>query len=240
MPNYTCKLVTEQGNIVERLISADSISDMSEIVAKNKEQLISAKKQGLNLDLDSYLDKYKKIPIEQLKLFTNQLRTMMSSGVPLLASLDVLERQATSPKLQKIVMDIRKRVSSGSSLSEAMSHHDDAFNTLYVAMIKAGESAGVLGQVLEQLEMFNEIDVNTKKSIKKAIRYPIMVMSVMVIAGGVAVTKIVPTFAQMLTGMGTELPLLTRGLLATSDFAQAYGLFVVIGFIFVGVGFNQF
>ena len=59
MPNYTCKLVTEQGNIVERLISADSISDISEIVAKNKEQLISAKKQGLNLDLDSYLDKYK-------------------------------------------------------------------------------------------------------------------------------------------------------------------------------------
>ena len=170
MPNYTCKLVTEQGNIVERLISADSISDISEIVAKNKEQLISAKKQGLNLDLDSYLDKYKKIPIEQLKLFTNQLRTMMSSGVPLLASLDVLERQATSPKLKKIVMDIRKRVSSGSSLSEAMSHHDDAFNTLYVAMVKAGESAGVLGQVLEQLEMFNEIDVNTKKSIKKAIR----------------------------------------------------------------------
>ena len=240
MPNYTCKLVTEQGNIVERLITAASVTEVNDIVAKNKEQLISAKKQGLNLDLDSYLDKYKKIPIEQLKLFTNQLRTMISSGVPLLASLDVLERQATSPKLKKIVMDIRKRVSSGSSLSEAMSHHDDAFNTLYVAMVKAGESAGVLGQVLEQLEMFNEIDVNTKKSIKKAIRYPIMVMSVMVIAGGVAVTKIVPTFAQMLTGMGTELPLLTRGLLATSDFAQAYGLFVVIGFILVGVGFNQF
>ena len=94
MPNYTCKLVTEQGNIVERLISADSISDISEIVAKNKEQLISAKKEGINLDLDSYLEKYKKIPVEQLKLFTNQLRTMMSSGVPLLASLDVLERQA--------------------------------------------------------------------------------------------------------------------------------------------------
>jgi type II secretory pathway component PulF len=202
MPNYTCRVVTEQGNIVERVISAGSVTEVTEIVSKNEEQLLSAKKQGLNLNLDDLLGRFKKIPPEQMKLFTNQLRTMMSSGVPLLAALDVLERQAATPKLKTVVTDLHKRVSSGDSLSKAMSHHGDVFNTLYVAMVKAGESSGVMGQVLEQLEMFNDIDIKTKKSVKKAIRYPIMVMSVMVIAGAFAVVKIVPTFATMLTGNG--------------------------------------
>ena len=240
MPNYTCRVVTEQGNIVERVISAGSVTEVTEIVSKNEEQLLSAKKQGLNLNLDDLLGRFKKIPPEQMKLFTNQLRTMMSSGVPLLAALDVLERQAATPKLKTVVTDLHKRVSSGDSLSEAMSHHGDVFNTLYVAMVKAGESSGVMGQVLDQLEMFNDIDIKTKKSVKKAIRYPIMVMSVMVIAGAFAVVKIVPTFATMLTGMGTELPLLTRALLAVSDIAQNYGLFIVLGFVLMGVGINRF
>ena len=105
-------------------------------------------------------------------MFTNQLKTMMDSGVPLLAALDVLERQAAMPKLRSIVNDLHKRVSSGDALSEAMSHHSDVFNTLYVAMIRAGESAGVMGEVLDQLEMFNEIDIKTKKVLKRQLGTP--------------------------------------------------------------------
>ena len=110
-----------------------------------------------------------------------------------------------------------------------MSHHMDVFDTLYIAMIQAGESSGVMGEILDQLEMFNEIDIKTKKSVKKALRYPMMVMGVMVLASGFAVVKIVPTFAQMLSGMGAELPFLTRMLLAASDYATNYGLFLVLG-----------
>ena len=240
MSTYICKVVTEQGNIVERTIKADSVTEVTDILSKKKEQLVSAKKQGLSLNIDGFFEQYKKVPPEQMKMFTNQLRTMMDSGVPLLAALDVLERQAAMPKLRNIVNDLHKRVSSGDPLSEAMSHHPDVFNTLYVAMIRAGESAGVMGEVLDQLEMFNEIDIKTKKSIKKATRYPMMVMGVMVLASGFAVVKIVPTFATMLTGMGAELPLLTRMLLAASDFAQNYGLFVVLGIVAIIVGFKQF
>ena len=93
---------------------------------------------------------------------------------------------------------------------------------------------------MDQLEMFNEIDIKTKKSVKKALRYPMMVMGVMVLASGFAVVKIVPTFATMLTGMGTELPLLTRMLLAASDYVTNYGFYVLIGLIIIVIAFNQF
>jgi len=231
---FNCKVVTAEGVILERRVMADSVDAVYAILKEQKEQLISIKKQGLNLG--ELMKIHSKVKPKEMAIFTNQLKVMLRSGIPIIKCLDVLERQASSETFKEVIKDMLQGVVGGRSLSQTMESHPKVFSNLYVSMVNAGEATGQMDNVLEQLEIFTEIDISTRSSVKKALRYPIIVMSVVMIAGVIALTQVIPAFSKIFSASGAELPFLTRLLMAFSDFLSAYGLIVIM--VFAGVVFG--
>ena len=237
MPDYICKIVSAQGTILKRTITADSMEALPVLLEEQNEELISAKKVGGTQDLGKYFERFQKVTPKEMSIFTNQLKVMFRAGIPLVKSLEMLEQQAASNKFKNVIKDLIKYINAGESLSASMARHPTVFNNLFVNMIRAGEAAGATDEILKQLQEFTEIDISTKKSIKKAVRYPIIVMGVLLMGGGFAIAKIIPTFANMITARGGELPFLTKMLMGISDVMQSYGLLIAGGFIgaFLGI-----
>lgn len=240
MTDYLCKVVTAEGVIRERTVSADSENAVSVILKEQKEQLLSIKKKGMSLGLGDALAKRKKVSAKEMSIFVNQLKVMTQTGVSITKCLDTLERQASSEKFKLVVQDMHKKVIAGQSLSQAMSNHPDVFSNLFVNMVEAGEATGKIDTVLEQLEIFTEIEISTNSSVKKALRYPMIVLTVVIIAGFLAMTKIIPSFSKMFTSFGGDLPALTKGLIAFSEFLSAYGLIIVVIFGAVVFGIKTY
>ena len=229
MPDYNCKVVTAEGAVLERTVSADSMEALNAILKGQKEQLLSVKKAGiLAFDLNKFLEQYKKVKPQEMKMFTNQLKVMLRAGIPILKCLDAIERQATTEKFRSVVKGLLKNVTGGASLSKAMGNFPEVFSTLYVSMIAAGESSGSLDKMLDQLEVFSEIDIKLKSNIKSALRYPMIVGGVMVIAGYIILTKVIPVFTQMFQSLGADLPITTKALIAMSGFLQEYGMITIL------------
>ena len=229
MTDFLCKVVTAEGVIRERTVSADSVDAASKILKEQKEQLISIKKKGMSLGLGDALAARKKVSPKEMSIFVNQLKVMSQTGVSITKCLDTLERQASSDKFRLVIQDMHKKVIGGQSLSQSMSNHPEVFSNLFCNMIEAGEAMGKIDTVLEQLEIFTEIEITTNSSVKSALRYPIIVLTVVIIAGALAMVKIIPAFTKMFSSFGTELPFLTRVLIAFSDFLANYGLMLAAG-----------
>ena len=236
MAEFQCKVVTAEGVILDRTLSGESVDAVYSILKERKEQLISVKKKGLSLNLGKLSNKQKKIKPKDMSIFTNQLKVMLRTGIPITKCLETLERQASSESFEAVIKNMYKNVIGGQSLSQAMSNHPNAFSNLYVSMVEAGEATGQIDNVLEQLEIFTEIEISTKSSVKKALRYPIIVMSVVVVAGFIAMTQVIPAFSGIFASSGAELPTLTRALMATSGFLSDYALIIIV--VFAGVVFG--
>ena len=236
MAEFQCKVVTTEGVILDRTLSGESVDAVYSILKERKEQLISVKKKGLSLNLGKLSNKQKKIKPKDMAIFTNQLKVMLRTGIPITKCLETLERQASSESFEAVIKNMYKNVIGGQSLSQAMSNHPNAFSNLYVSMVEAGEATGQIDNVLEQLEIFTEIEISTKSSVKKALRYPIIVMSVVVVAGFIAMTQVIPAFSGIFASSGAELPTLTRLLMATSGFLSDYALILIV--VFAGVVFG--
>jgi len=159
---------------------------------------------------------------KQLTLFTRQLSTLTDAGIPVVQSLDILEQQMRNCALKYIVGSVANDVESGSSLSEAMANYPKAFDSLYVNMVKAGETGGVLDSVLQRLAEFRERAARLKRRILGAMIYPAAVLT---FAGGiltVIVLYVIPKFMSMFNELGVELPAPTRILLGISHGAVMY------------------
>ncbi|RKY50206.1 MAG: type II secretion system F family protein [Candidatus Neomarinimicrobiota bacterium] len=181
-----------------------------------------------------------KIKPEDISLFTDQLATMLKAGVPLVTSLEAIHSQVSNEKFKGILYEIIGDVNSGYSLSVAMQKHPRVFDNLYVNMIHAGEEAGVMDTVLNRLSSLIESDIKVKQEVKSAMRYPIIVLVVLILAFVGAMVFIIPAFMGMLNQMGAELPLPTRIMIATSDFMRNY--WWLLGAIVAGIifGFKKY
>jgi len=236
MPNYACKLVNSSGTLTERSISAKSMGELYQIIDRNGERLISAKKPGLNLSLDMDINqllgrevKAKALVPKDLSMFTRQLEMLLNTGIPMLDALNALEEAAVSENLKKVVGTLKNRVTQGAQLSAALGEQSKVFSNFYVKMVAAGEASGTLPQILAQIRDFTERDMEQRAKVKKALRYPMFVVGALFIAGYVQVAFVLPKMAKTLfSGMG-ELPLPTRIMLGVSDFASQYGLIFFVG-----------
>lgn len=236
MPNYACKLVNSSGTLTERSISAKSMGELYQIIDRNGERLISAKKPGLNLSLDMDINqllgrevKAKALVPKDLSMFTRQLEMLLNTGIPMLDALNALEEAAVSENLKKVVGTLKSRVTQGAQLSTALGEQSKVFSNFYVKMVAAGEASGTLPQILAQIRDFTERDMEQRAKVKKALRYPMFVVGALFIAGYVQVAFVLPKMAKTLfSGMG-ELPLPTRIMLGVSDFASQYGLIFFVG-----------
>ena len=172
-----------------------------------------------------------KVKLRDLAIFSRQFATMIAAGLTLLRSLNILAEQSDNPKLSEILAKVASAVEEGKSLSEALAEHE-AFPKLYVAMVRAGETAGTLDQVLVRIADTLEKDVALRKKVKSALTYPGVVLVLAVLLTIVMLLFIVPTFVGMFEQLGGTLPLPTRVLLLMSTAVRK--LWFVLLFLPIG------
>jgi type IV pilus assembly protein PilC len=173
----------------------------------------------------------KKVQAKSLQIFSRQFATMVEAGLSVVTALVILEQQTDDKALAAVIDDIRERVETGSLLSEAMALHPDTFSRLYVAMVEAGEAAGVLDIVLDRVAMQIEKEQKLRRRIKGAMMYPsiVLVFATLVMVG--MLMFLVPVFVNIFATLGGELPTLTQYVLHASNLLRGYWyiIFPVVG-----------
>nr|WP_275579402.1 type II secretion system F family protein [Halanaerobacter jeridensis] len=162
------------------------------------------------------------VGLKDLVLFSRQFATMIKSGVSLVRSLTILARQVGNTTLQETIEKVQEDVESGSSLSEAMAEHRDVFPQLFISMIAAGETGGVMDEVLEEMADHFERENDLKQQVTSAMAYPAVITLVAVSVVFFLITVVLPSFVGIFSGLDTKLPLPTRVLLQVSDIMSNY------------------
>lgn len=173
----------------------------------------------------------KPVKAADIAFFSRQIATMMASGVPLVQALQILSTGQKNPRFRQMVDDIKQHVEGGHALNEALQRHPVQFDELYVSLVKAGESAGVLDTILATIADYKERMESIKKKIKKALMYPAIVMTVAVIVTAVLLIYVIPQFEEAFRGFGAELPAFTLMVIGASKWMQAYGIYFLLGVI---------
>ncbi len=216
-----------------------------ELTAASKSELIgSLKRQQINVTKMSEKGKEFNLPTfgggvdsKELAVFTRQFSVMIDAGLPLVQCLEILAGQQENKVFQKVLTGTRAAVEGGSTLSAAMRQFDKVFDALYVNLVEAGETGGILDTILQRLSSYIEKNVKLKRAVKSALVYPVAVLTV---AAGVIVLllwKVVPIFATLFLGLGVNLPLPTRIVIAMSNFVGSiFGLLILVAVIAIVVG----
>ncbi|MGX2039911.1 type II secretion system F family protein [Methylocaldum sp. MU1018] len=180
----------------------------------------------------------KKITTKDIAVFSRQLATMMSAGVPLVQAFDIVGRGHENPSMQELIMTIKADVEEGSPLAEALGKHPIYFDELFCNLVHAGEQAGVLETLLHKIAEYKEKTESLKAKIKKALTYPTAVIVVACIVTAILLIFVVPTFEELFKGFGADLPAFTQMVIELSRFLQEWwyavlGVLIVTGFVFV-------
>lgn len=173
--------------------------------------------------------KKKKIKLEQLAVFTQQLSSMLEAGLPLVSALEALQDQTEDPVFQIIIRNVRQDVSSGTAFSEAVRKYPNAFPNLFTSMVEAGEASGGLASILGKVALYFEDTVKLIKQVKSAMTYPISVICLAVGLVQVLLIFVIPVFAEMFSSFGQDLPGPTQFLIDLSDFLKSYILHLIGG-----------
>src|SRR4051812_106713 len=182
----------------------------------------------------------KGVSAKSLAVFVRQFSVMIDAGLPLVQCLEILGTQEEDKNFAAVILQTRTDVESGASLADAMRKFPKTFDPLYTNMIAAGEAGGILDTILKRLATYIEKAVKLAGQVKSAMIYPI---AVIVIAGGVVgviLWKVIPTFAQLFSGLGADLPLPTRVVIALSDNLVNYFPFILVGGGALGYGFKTY
>ena len=166
--------------------------------------------------------KKKKIIPKDIAVFSRQLATMMSAGVPLVQSFEIVGRGHENPAMQELILAIKADVESGSTLAETLAKHPLYFDKLFCNLVFAGEKAGILESLLHKIAMYKEKTEALKAKVKKAMFYPIAILIVALIVSAILLIFVVPQFQELFKGFGADLPALTLMVIAMSKFLQAY------------------
>ncbi len=232
MPTYQYKARDKQGRLINAVIEADDIRTAARVLREKGLFITEIKEPGRGLQAEIKLPGLEPRPgLKDLAIFSRLLATMLNAGLPLVQALAILERQTEKKKFREILRQIRTEVEGGTGFSEALSKHK-LFNRLFINMTRSGETSGTLDAILDRLATFQENELALLGKIRSALTYPVIVFVFAVLVTYFLLTGIVPQFAQILTGLGSELPLLTRALMAVSDFLRQSAL-IGLGIILV-------
>jgi len=231
---YAYKVRDRGGN----LISGTLVADNEGLVLQRLREMgyvpleVGKHKAGLQMEIQLRPGRVK---LKELAVFSRQFATMVNSGLPILRALAILAEQTSSKELAKILTQCRTDVEQGSSLSSALQKHPKAFSELYVAMIRSGETGGVLDDVLLRLADNIEKEVSLRQRIKSAMTYPVVVVILVTLIMTAMLLFVVPQFETIYASLGgAKLPLPTRILLGISEAVRSYW-YVVIGLAAAGV-----
>ncbi len=182
----------------------------------------------------------KGVPAKSLAIFTRQFSVMIDAGLPLVQCLDILGKQEPHKNFSAVILKVREDVEGGAALADSMKRHPKTFDALYSNMVAAGEAGGILDTILKRLAVYIEKNVKLIGDVKSAMIYPVAVIVIAVIVVGAILWKVIPTFASLFAGLGAELPLPTRIVIAASDFVVAYGLYIVVALGLIGYAVKRY
>lgn len=185
--------------------------------------------------LEKKAKKYK-LPMGELALFTQQLASLLAAGLPLVQCLEALQDQTEDPCFRIIIRDVRNEISAGNSFSTAVKLFPNAFNTLFISMVEAGEASGGLAEILAKVAGYFESTVKLTKKVKSAMTYPIAVIGLSIALVNVLLIFVIPVFAAMFADFGSKLPAPTQFLIDLSnflkpDFSSFIGVFTKISIL---------
>src|ERR1700728_497438 len=233
MPVFTYKGINRMGTKVVGEREAGSKAALQAILRRENINVSKLFEKGVEFNIPSFGSGVEE---ERLAVFTRQCSVMIDAGLPLVQCVEILAGQQENKTFQKILNTTRASVEGGATLSASMKQHEKVFDPLYYNMVEAGETGGILDTILQRLAQYIEKNVKLKRAVKSAMIYPVAVLS---IAAGVIILllwKVVPIFTTLFNGLGADLPLPTRAVIAMSNFVGSiYGL--LIGIFIVGAIF---
>ncbi len=181
----------------------------------------------------------KAVKARDIAFFSRQIATMMKSGVPLVQSLDILANGQKNPRFRKLINEIKTDVEGGSSLHESLNRHKTHFDELYVSLVQAGESAGVLDTVLATIAEYKERMESIKSKVKKALFYPSMIMVVAILVTAILLIYVIPQFQASFRSFGADLPAFTLMVIGASEWLQKYGIYLFLIIVAIIIGLVQ-
>jgi type IV pilus assembly protein PilC len=184
--------------------------------------------------------KDKAVAAKNLAIFTRQFSVMIDAGLPLVQCLEILGNQEEDKNFSAVILATRGDVESGATLADAMRKHPKTFDALFTNMIAAGEAGGILDTILKRLAVYIEKAVKLKGQVKSAMIYPVAVVLIAAVVVGVILWKVIPTFANLFAGLGAQLPLPTRVVIALSNNLVRFGPFLLVGLAALGYGFKAY
>src|SRR5918995_1574739 len=227
------------GQIQKGQVDVKTREEVSAYLRKNRMMLVSVREAPKKMTLGGGLGKAR-VKIRDIVIFTRQFATMINAGLPLVQSLTILADQTENKTLKEVTKAVVHDVESGNTLADAFAKHPNAFTSLYVNMVAAGEAGGILDTILIRLATFLEKSDALIRKVKGAMVYPAVIMSVAVIAIAVLLIFVIPTFQSMFASVNLELPLPTRIVIGMSQGLISYwwvGIAAGVGMVFL---FNRY
>jgi general secretion pathway protein F len=229
MPVYRYKGVAAGNRAVAATIDADSLrAARAKLRAEGifPTELVEGRTRGETSELLAKLQipALRRVPDLDLAMFSSQLATLVSAGVPLVQALSALTEQVERERFKAIVARVRESVNQGSALADALAEFPHVFDELYCSMVRAGESAGALAPVLQRLAEYVENRMTLRNQLVNAMIYPVLMLAFSAGVAGVLLVKVIPNITQMLRDMKQELPFVTRFVIGLSDLATGYWL----------------
>ncbi len=234
MPVFTYRGTNRAGATITGEMAASSKTDLINNLKRQQINVTKMSEKGKEFNLPTFGGK---VDSKELAVFTRQFSVMIDAGLPLVQCLEILAGQQENKVFQKVLTGTRASVEGGSTLSSAMRSYDKVFDPLYVNLVEAGETGGILDTILQRLSTYIEKNVKLKRAVKSALVYPVAVLGVAAAVITLLLWKVVPIFATLFVGLGVALPLPTRIVIGLSNFiGSIFGLMILVGFIAVLVG----
>lgn len=230
MPTFTYKAKDASGKTIREQVVAKDPSDVVFNLRQKGMVVISVEEIKSRVFLFSA--NAKRLKLTQLAQFSRQLSTMVNAGIPLVKDLKVLANQSENKQLKEIANNLCAYIEGGTSLSEALSRFPATFSPLYINMVRAGETSGSLGEILERLAVFLEKTDSVVRRAKSAMIYPAAIILVGMSISAFLILVVIPRFKEIFSLLGAKLPLPTRILINFSDFSRKYFIFSLVGIAF--------
>lgn len=236
MSLYKCNVVNSAGKKQKISKDAESRAEIIDYLKQNKYVIINVNEMEDSINLGGVFRNNKKIKSKDLSVFCKQLYAMLKAGVTIVTSLEILKQQTENKKLTKIIGSMYEDLQKGNTLSEALSKHKEVFPEIFISMVEAGELSGNIDIIMNRLSSHFEKEYKIENKVKSAMTYP---MILAIVAAAVVVfllTSIMPTFVEMYSSSGVELPGITKVMIAMSDFIKNRWYILVlfiIGIIFL-------
>src|SRR5712691_10614965 len=215
MPDYKYQGTSRSGGSVSGTMTATNKTELAGLLKRQQITATKMTEKGKEFNLPTFGGG---VSAKELAIFTRQFSVMIDAGLPLVQCLEILAGQQDNRTFQKVLTGTRSGVEGGSTLSAAMRQFDKVFDQLYVNMVEAGETGGILDTILQRLSAYIEKNVKLKRAVKSALVYPV---AVILVATGVIILllwKVVPVFATLFVGLQVDLPLPTRIVIGLSNF----------------------